>query len=213
MQTKNKMKKFFLRFGLWYSLNQLRQAPEILYWLRSGCNGIAPHSIKMRVIESYVRKFLINTFIESGTYLGDTLGYIARNGVQCISIELSRELYEAACLRFKTCKNIRLVYGDSGQKLPELLNEISKPVLFWLDGHYSYGITACSETHTPVSNELKAILNHPIKRHVVLIDDARCFDGKNNYPHLYDLLRIIWEDGNYTAEVSMDIIRLIPRIV
>lgn len=59
---------------------------------------------------------------------------------------------------------------------------------------------------------LKAILNHPIKQHVILIDDARCFDGTNGYPYLDDLLRVIGEDGSYIAEVSTDIIRLIPRV-
>jgi len=150
-------------------------------------------------------------FVETGTYLGDTLDYIAESGVQCTSIELSQELYEAACDRFNWRKNVRLMQGDSAQKLPELLEKIDKPILFWLDGHYSAGVTACAGAHTPVSIELKAILSHPIKRHVILIDDARCFEGRNDYPHLDDLLRIVREEGNYDAEVSTDIIRLVPR--
>jgi hypothetical protein len=167
----------------------------------------------MIIIRSYLKQFKMDEFIETGTYLGDTLGYIANSGVQCISIELSQELYEAACKRFKTYKNVGLVQGDSGQRLPELLNAINKKSLFWLDGHYSSGVTARAETYTPVSAELKAILRHPIKQHVILIDDARCFDGMNNYPHLDDLLRVIREDGSYSAEVSLDIIRLVPRVV
>lgn len=91
-----------------------------------------------------------------------------------------------------------------------LLKEISKPTLFWLDGHYSSGITASAETHTPISAELQAILIHSVKEHVILIDDARCFNGTNDYPHLDELLRIIREEGSYSAEVSADIIRLTP---
>jgi len=45
----------------------------------------------------------------------------------------------------------------------------------------------------------------------VLIDDARYFDGTNDYPHLDDLLHVIREDGSYSAEVSADIVRLVPR--
>ena len=165
------------------------------------------------VVGSYLKKYSIGEFVETGTYLGDTLCYIAKKGVRCTSIELSRELYETACKRFRVYKNVRLVQGDSGQRLPEVLKEINKPVLFWLDGHYSSGITACAGTHTPVSIELKAILSHRIKQHVILIDDARNFDGTNNYPHLENLIRVIREDGNYCAEVSTDIIRLVPRVV
>jgi hypothetical protein len=166
----------------------------------------------MMVIGSYLKRFSIDNFIETGTYLGDTLNYIAKRGIQCISIELSQELYQEACKRFKPYKNVTLVQGDSGQRLPEWIKEINKPTLFWLDGHYSSGITASAETHTPISTELKAIFSHPIKEHVILIDDAHCLDGTNDYPHLDDLLRIIREEGNYRAEVSADIVRLIPCV-
>ena len=50
----------------------------------------------MRVLRSYLKKFTIDSFVETGTYLGDTLGYIAKSGTRCTSIELFQELYEAA---------------------------------------------------------------------------------------------------------------------
>jgi len=213
MQVKSRIKKFLIKSGSWYLLNLSRTIPEILHWLRTGCSGVAPHPIKMMVVESYLKRFSIDDFVETGTYLGDTLGYIAKSGVRCTSIELSRELYEAAQKRFIGYKNVRLVQGDSGHRIPELLKEINKPVLFWLDGHYSSGITASAKTHTPISAELQAILSHSVKKHVILIDDARCFDGRNDYPRLEDLLRVIREEGSYSAEVSADIIRLVPRAV
>lgn len=211
MKVKDQIKKLLIKLGPWYPLNLLRTTPEILYWLRSGCCGVAPHPIKMMAVGAYLKQFTIDDFVETGTYLGDTLDYISRSGVRCTSIELSQELYEAARKRFYGHKNVILVQGDSGQRLPELLKEINKPVLFWLDGHYSSGITASAETHTPISAELQAILSHSVKEHVILIDDARCFDGRNDYPHLDDLLRVIREEGSYSAEVSADIIRLVPR--
>lgn len=213
MRIKNHIKQFLVVSGLWYPLNLLRMIPEVLHWLRWGCTGVAPHPIKMMVVRSYLKRFSIDGFIETGTYLGDTLGYIAKSGVRCISIELSQELYEAARKRFHGYKNVRLLLGDSGQKLPELLKEINKPVLFWLDGHYSSGITASAETRTPISVELQAILGHSVKEHVILVDDARCFNNRNDYPHLDNLLRLIREEGSYSAEISADIIRLIPRAV
>lgn len=211
MRIKNQLKEFLIRFRLWYPLNFLRRTPDILYWLKSGCTDVAPHPVKMLVVRAYLNRFSIDRFFETGTYLGETLGYIAETGIQCISIELSQELYDAARKRFRDYKNVKIVQGDSGQKLPQLLNDINKPTLFWLDGHYSAGITARAKTHTPVSKELEAILRHPIKQHVVLIDDARYFDGSNDYPHLDELMRLLREEKSYNVEVSTDIIRITPN--
>jgi hypothetical protein len=213
MRTSIQIRQFLIGSGLWYPLNLLRSIPAIFRWLSSGCHGLAPHPVKLMVIGSYLKRYSIGAFVETGTNLGDTLGCLARKGILCTSIELSPELYQAARTVFKARNNVRLVQGDSSQKLPELLEDIKTPVLFWLDGHYSSGITASAKTHTPVSAELKAILNHPVKQHVILIDDARYFDGTNDYPHLDDLLRVIREDGCYRAEISTDIIRLVPRAV
>ena len=211
MQLKNHIKQFLEVLGLWYPLNFTRTVPVILKWLMTGCCGVTPHPIKMMIIYFYLKKFSIKEFVETGTYLGETLGYIAKNGVKCISIELSRPLYEAADHKFRRNQNIQLIQGDSSVKLPNLLKEINRPVLFWLDGHWSGGSTACAETHTPISTELSAILNHTIKEHVILIDDARCFDGRNGYPHLDELLYVIRQEGFYNTEVSADIVRLTPR--
>jgi hypothetical protein len=211
MNIELQIKQLLVGAGLWYPLNLFRRIPRTLHWIRSGCTGDAPHPIKMIMVSSYLNRYSINDFVETGTFRGDTLGYIASRGVRCTSIELSEVLYNAACSRFKAFKNVRLVQGDSGQRIPELLKEINYPVLFWLDGHYSSGITASAEVQTPVSAELQAILDHPVKKHVILIDDARSFDGNNDYPYLDELLRVIREEGSYSVEVSADIIRIVPH--
>jgi len=211
MQIKKSLKAVFIKLGLWYPLEFFWKLPAALAWVRSGCSGVAPHPLKMMVVKSYLKKYGIDQFVETGTYVGDTLGYIAGLGVNCTSIELSQELYAAAGVRFKNYKNVTLLQGDSGQRIPELLKTITAPCLFWLDGHYSEGVTAQGGAHTPISAEMEAILAHPVKKHVILIDDARCFDGTNDYPNIDDLLRVIRERGGYSAEVSADIIRLVPR--
>jgi len=199
--------------GVYYALNYLRQLPAIARWLGKGCPSPAPHAIKMNVVRSYLRQYKLGHFIETGTFQGNTLEYIAREEVNCTSIELSEELFEQAKIRFAQFSKVNLILGDSTEEIPKLLNTLIKPALFWLDGHYSGGITARGEKESPVSLELEAILSHAVNEHVILIDDARCFDGTHDYPHLDELLRKIRESGMYHAEVSADIIRLVPREV
>ena len=74
------------------------------------------------------------------------------------------------------------MHGDSGEILPELLNNINEPILFWLDGHYSAGNTSKGSLNTPIIKELVTIFQHPIKQHIILIDDARLFNGADDYP-------------------------------
>jgi hypothetical protein len=195
---------------LWYPANIARFLPEILQWLSGGCRGPAPHPLKLIIINSYLRRLHLEAFVETGTYLGETLEYIARSGVPCTSIELSPQLFAGAQKRFKRFSNVVLKQGDSAQQLPIVLDAVFCPTLFWLDGHYSAGITVGSALATPIGSELSAILRHPIKDHVILIDDARCFNGEGGYPRLDELLREVRENGSYSAEVSADIIRLTP---
>lgn len=210
MRIKNSVKYFLIKTKLWYMLDSLRKFPNILYYFNSGCHGVSPDLLKMRIVKSYLKQFSMNIFIESGTYLGDTCNYIAESGVRCISIELSEQLYREVTKRFRSYKNVELILGDSSMELSKLLAKIKEPALFWLDGHYSAGITACAGKFTPISDELEAIFNHSITQHVILIDDARCFNGTNGYPHLDDLLHMIRKKSKYKVEVSMDIIRLTP---
>jgi hypothetical protein len=84
--------------------------------------------------------------------------------------------------------------------------------LFWLDAHYypnSGGTTAKGELETPIIKELHCILNHPVEGHVILIDDAREFPGRNNYPTIAQLQDLIVKrHPNRAFEVKDDIIRI-----
>ena len=200
------------KIGIWSHLDFVRRLPQIAHWIGAGCTGIAPSPVKLMIISAYLQRFDLHQFIETGTYHGDTLAYIAHDkAVKCTSIELADSYYRLAMQRFVSYTNVHLLQGDSGAVLPELVRTLRAPALFWIDGHYSGEITARGELDTPVSAELQAILNSPIKNHVILIDDARCFNGTNSYPHLNSLLNIVQENTTYHIEVSTDIIRLTPK--
>lgn len=206
------IKHCLFRVGLFPMLDFIRYLPQIGSWIRSGCTGIAPPPIKRMVVVAYCRRYGLNQFIETGTHLGDTLAYVAlRREVKATSIELDADFYRAAKHRFARYPNVLVLHGDSGKLLPKLVHDLEDPAVFWLDGHYSGGDTGKADLETPVSAEIQAILDSPIGGHVVLIDDARCFDGTQDYPQIDRLLRQVRRNGKYQIEVSTDIIRLTPK--
>jgi len=106
-------------------------------------------------------------------------------------------------------KNITIIHGDSGEVLGEVLAHINQPCLFWLDGHYSGGITVKGELETPIRRELSHIFRHSIAGcHVIIIDDARGFTGEYDYPTIEELRDISRLAGFDSFEVKNDIIRI-----
>jgi hypothetical protein len=198
------------RLGLYYPVLDLMSAPAILRWLRSGCPAPAPPAIKRRIVRSYVQRYRVHTFVETGTYLGDTLEYVARTGVHCLSVELSPFYFKLAQARFAAMPNVELLQGDSRDVLRQLVAPLNRPALFWLDGHYSGGNTALGPSETPIIEELKCLLARGDAGHIILIDDARCFDGTNGYPALAELMNIITGISGASVEISNDIVRITP---
>ena len=190
-----------------------RSANDIFQWRRDGFGTPPPHTVKIGMLAHYMRTYGLKKFIETGTFRGSTLHKMARLGFDCTSIELADGLYEAAIAKFAHYPNVKLIHGDSGVVIPKILETLNEPALFWLDGHYSGGPTAQGDKFTPVAEELDAILRHPISGHVVLIDDARCFTGEDDYPPLHELLTAVAENGRYTYQVHCDSIHLLPIAV
>jgi len=81
----------------------------------------------------------------------------------------------------------------------------------FLDGHYTGPHAGKGDLNTPILRELSAIAAHPVKRHVILIDDARLFIGRDDYPSLESLreaaVRLF---PSACFEVADDIIRIYP---
>jgi hypothetical protein len=181
-------------------------------WEKSGKPSPPPHIVKQMAIEEYQKKFNIKILVETGTYLGDMVEAQRDSFEKIYSVELSKKLFQRAVKRFKLYSHISILNGDSGIVLNKLIPEIDTPALFWLDGHYSEGITAKGIKECPVSEELDAILKSVLP-HIVLIDDARLFNGTNDYP-TFDQIRQLYEKSSrhYSLTVKDDIIRLIPDI-
>jgi hypothetical protein len=184
---------------------------DVSNWVANGCPSPAPNIVKMSVVKHHVTAYGNKVFVETGTFLGSMVEHIAATGVQCHTIEIDPTIYQRAQAILASHKNINLIFGDSGVKIPEVLSRLDQPATFWLDGHYSGGFTGGAEIETPISAELDHILAHPIKKHVILIDDARDFDGTNNYPLMSRLFSFFEDHEHYRISLSADIIRITPR--
>ena len=150
----------------------------------------------------------MNTFIETGTYFGDTAAAMARRVERVHTIELSPELAERARQRFAHTSRVMVHCGDSGKLLPSILADIDEPCLLWLDGHWSEGVTARGDKDTPIVEELEAVLSRG-RGDVVIIDDARCFTGSNDYPTVAWIEDLAAARG-YECSLRLDMIRLRP---
>jgi hypothetical protein len=180
-------------------------------WEKQGRPSPPPHIIKEELIRDYAKTFNTHILIETGTYLGDMVHAMKKTFSRIISFELDQTLAAQARERFANEHHIEIIQGDSGKLLGEHLATINEPCLFWLDGHYSGGITAKGSLETPIKNELTAILSHPVDGHVILIDDARCFTGENDYPTQNELKSFIHgHKPKWRFTVETDVIRVHP---
>ncbi len=186
-----------------------RDARILLRWILAGRPVPPPHLVKQRAVRAYAEKYRLSTFVETGTYRGDMVEAVKRDFARVYSIELGVELHRLARERFADDTNVTILQGDSGEVLRGLLPRIDRPALFWLDSHFSDADTARSALITPIRSELDHILAHPLaQRHVILIDDARLFNGEDDYPTLELLNAVLARAGFPACRVQDDIIRI-----
>ena len=209
-----KMAPFYypLRYWLKRKREKKRQAKELREWEEKGMPVLLPHIIKQRVLRKFAEEYGLKILVETGTYYGEMVEAMKDCFSKIYSIELSKELYEDARERFRSAKHIELIHGDSGKELKKLMQKIDKPALFWLDGHYSAGVTARGEKDTPIYEELHCILNAQNLGHVIIIDDARDFGNDPAYPSLEELKEFIRsKNKDVSIAVQDDSIRIIPK--
>ena len=190
------MNKFFKQLPFYnfiYSWKRKRkQVKELEDWEREGEKLVpVPHLVKQGALKTYAARFRLKILVETGTFRGDMIEAMNGSFDFIYSIELSKDFHEKAKLRFKHNTRVKLIQGDSGTELKQVLDQIDQPALFWLDGHYSGGKTAGAEKHTPIFEELEHLLNSRIEGHVIIIDDARCFGTDPAYPNLEELSEFI----------------------
>ncbi|MHC4250743.1 MAG: O-methyltransferase [Planctomycetota bacterium] len=185
------------------------QAGELAKWEAAGRPVPPPAFAKHRVIREYAVRSGARALVETGTFYGQTTFALRSDFDRIDTIELSEDLFRKARKRLAGWRHIRAWHGDSATVLPEVLATFDEPAVFWLDAHYSEGVTARGESDTPIVRELELILAHPVAGHVLLIDDARCFVGEGGYPTLDEVRALVARKRPGLAlEVEDDIIRV-----
>lgn len=194
------------------ALEQVRSRRELDSWVAAGSVGAPPHRVKQGVLRTYAQRFGLRTLVETGTYLGSMV-HAMRHDFQVIhTVEVDAALATLARRRFAGLSHVTVHQGDSTTVLPEILRTLNGPALFWLDGHYSGGITSMGAKESPIIEEMEALMADRERRHVILIDDARCFGDTPDYPTLDEFQQIVAKGRpDLKFEVEHDIIRLTPE--
>ena len=207
-QIKSQIRRSFFAYNAYLFL---RYRWLWIDWLRQGKPVPPPHLVKQRCVLQYGRRFNLRVLVETGTYRGEMVHALRAAFREIYTIELGQELYAEAQRMFAPFPHIHVLQGDSTKVLRDVLSRIEEPCLFWLDAHYSGKGTALADRETPVLGELDCIFSHAVKGHVILIDDARCFNGNNDYPPLAEIKAYVNERRpDQLCEVHNDIIRIYP---
>ena len=152
-------------------------------------SGRSTHYAKKELIVAFKTAMCIGTLVETGTYLGEMVQSCLPYFNAIISIEINPLLAKEASAHFKKNNNVSIINGDSGLALKEILKTAESAILFWLDAHYSAGITGRSHVfgETPISEELQVIFSNWTIGSVILIDDADLFNGSEGYPQIKEI--------------------------
>ena len=117
-------------------INKTKEQLMWIFWTKLKPPG-GPQSTKEKqdIIINIGQKHKIETFIETGTYIGETVKRVIPFFKQIYTIELNKKLYIYNKKKFKKNKNVKVINGDSGK----ILKEIFGPVLYcwWVGRRHS----------------------------------------------------------------------------
>lgn len=190
---------------IWDVYKSFAAYPDYYYWrLRGSPMRRVPHLVKQRTLQEFGRRYGLCTMVETGTNLGQMIASMLPQVDEIWSIEMGDWSYERACRRFAGDPKVHLVHGDSGVKMYEVAPQVKSPCLYWLDAHDF-------DVLTPIREELDAIVKNFVPGTVILIDDSKWFDGRNQYPTMEWMHQFVRDRmPGYKLEDSMHILRITP---
>ncbi len=143
-------------------------------------------SLSAKQLSYFKELFELHSFIETGTYAGDTTAEALKTFKDVHSIEIWEPLYRRAQKRFALYPNVTLYCGDTTTHLNQMIKNSSAKRLYWLDAHSSGEGTGGVPGFSPILLELDQILRCESDiDSIILIDDLRgmCHcDQRTNLP-------------------------------
>lgn len=140
-------------------------------------------SLTKRDIDLILKTFNIenkfSTFIETGTYHGNTVYGLSNFFEKIYTVEYSKEIYNNLMKR-KNPPNIEFYNSDSNAFLKKILPDLNDKtkdyeLLFFLDAHWAGISTGFFEKDCPLLDELNTIKDIYKKKKLVIIDDYNKF--------------------------------------
>jgi FkbM family methyltransferase len=145
--------------------------------------GAIHFSLDPNLVHALRATLLLDSFVETGTFQGDTAQAMAALFSSVHTVELSDLLYAKAVERLAPLQNVTVIHGHSPDALKGLAKTLARQsVLYWLDAHWCGGRTSGDSYECPLLAEIAAIRSLSA-RSVVLIDDARFFIAPPPHPH------------------------------
>lgn len=143
-----------------------------------------------------LKKYFRSYFVETGSFRGDGIAKALMAGFPNVySIESNDYYFKVCNQRFGFDSRVQLFLGSSSKELGRAICNITSEICFWLDAH--------SPTESPILEELSQIKSHPIKTHVIMIDDIRLFGDINGFKDIsIEQIRdaLLEINPNYTIE-------------
>ncbi|CAG0944339.1 hypothetical protein ANRL1_01700 [Anaerolineae bacterium] len=206
-------KQLLRKTPFYHALLKRRYVNEVKVWKQQGCVGHIPHLLKQNTLTEYAERYHLRVLVETGTFYGAMVEAMRNSFDQIYSIELDPYLADRARKKFKSDRHIEIRQGDSGKVLSDIVEKLDQKALFWLDAHYSAGVTARGTIDTPILQELDIILSSRLKGHVIIIDDARNFGTDPAYPTIQELNLFLSSRGRSDLETAIkwDSIRITPH--
>jgi hypothetical protein len=208
------VKKIRLKLSI-LLLNLIRfySLKDLYSWWRRDFTENSPFFIKKRVLS---RNSFGGYWIETGTYFGQMTRHLSKIGSQVWTIEPEFGLLENAKKLSKNFHNITYIYGTSEAVLNNTVStvlNVTKDINFWLDGHYSEGLTFKGDSDTPIKFELEVIssFKQAFSNITIFIDDVRCFEKTDHKYRDYPTLNFLVEWANlnkFDWKITHDILIL-----
>lgn len=163
---------------------------------------------RVELIRDYGKPY--DVFVETGTAGGFTTTRLVNDFERLITIELDYDRYVFVAAKEFMNKNTNVLplYGDSARVLPDVLEWLARPAIFWLDAHYCGGTRG--PVDSPADMELDMVLSWSSTNHLactVLIDDARFFGTDPGWPTMFRL-ETLAKKFDRPYELRDDVIRI-----